>query len=65
MKKTFWSVDYNTWGNGVDTMWFEKYEDAKEFSKADFRDNPVKHTFSKPEKIKEIEIIISYQNFFA
>lgn len=54
--KTFWSVVYN--GIGFDrpaTAWFDNKEDAVKFASEDYRDNPVKHTVSKPDTIAEYE----------
>lgn len=65
MKKTFYSVKCAVWGghNGQTTdIWFDNLTEAKKFAAHDFRDAPVTHTFSRPEKIAEIESLIYEQN---
>lgn len=62
MKKTFYSVEFAVWGaDSTSTMWFDNLEEAKKFANHNYRDNPVRHTYSNPEKIAEIESIISEQ----
>ena len=46
-KVTFWTVKYAVWGaERPSVAWFKSYENAKTFSRADYRDNPVKRTFT-------------------
>ena len=60
--KTFYSVDYIALGMmRASTRWFDNLEEAKEFAKEDFRDNPVRHTYKNEKKIKEIERLIEIQ----
>lgn len=61
MTKTFYSVKCAVFGGGTTDVWFDNLTEAKEFAKADFRDNPVRHTYKNPETIKEIEKIIAMQ----
>lgn len=66
MKKTFYSVRYMALGADKASMaWFDDYERAKEFSKSDFRDNPVRHTFSDPKKIKEAEELVQIEQSYS
>lgn len=58
MKKTkritLWTVDYAVWGaHRTSRAYFRRYEDAKEFAKEDYRDNPVKRTYTE-EHAREI-----------
>lgn len=63
MRKTFYSVEFAVWGaDRTSTMWFDNLAAAKEFAAHDYRDNPVAHTYSRPEKIAEIESIINEQD---
>lgn len=62
MKKVFYSVDYVILGSyKTHRMWFDNLEEAKEFSKADFRAKPVKHVFSSELTIKMAEQLIELQ----
>lgn len=62
MKKIFYSVDYMTLGSDkVHRMWFDNLEEAKEFSKADYRGEPVKHVYSSEATIKMVEDLIELQ----
>lgn len=54
--KTFYSVNYSKWGvSGTNEAWFDNKEAAEKFAAADYRDNPVAHRVSRPEKIREYE----------
>ena len=62
MKKVFYSVDYMIVGSDkTHRMWFNNLEEATEFSKADFRDKPVKHIFDDEKLIKMAEQLIKLQ----
>lgn len=62
MKKVFYSVDYSILGSDkLHRMWFDNLEEAKEFAKADYRDNPVKHVYSSKATIKMVEDLIELQ----
>lgn len=63
MKKTFWSVKYSVWGaDRPRTKWFASKPEALEFyGSTDYVDKPVAHSYSRPEKIAEIEEMISGQ----
>ena len=62
MKKVFYSVDYMILGSDKKhIMWFVSLEEAKEFAKADYRDNPVKHVYSSKATIKMVEDLINLQ----
>ena len=61
MAKTFYSVTY--WdGSAKMTKWFDNAEKANEFADHKYRDDPVRHTYKNPEKIKEVEEIIERQS---
>ena len=61
-KKTFWSVKFAVWGSDrLHERWFESKEKAKSFANKDYCDNPVRHTFTNPQKISEIEEVIEMQ----
>ena len=45
----------------IEMLWFDNLEEAKEFAKADYRDNPVKHTYSSEATIKMVEDLIELQ----
>lgn len=66
MKKTFWSVQYGVWGaDRPGKKWFASKPEALEFyENTDYVDKPVAHTYSRPEKIAEIEEMISEQKNF-
>ena len=62
MIKVFYSVDYMIPGSDKKhRMWFDNLEEAKEFSKADYRDKPVKHVYSSEATIKMVEDLINLQ----
>ena len=57
--KTFYTVDYAIIGaGGTSKKYFDNLADAKEFSKGDYKDNPVTHNIKNPAKIREIENLI-------
>lgn len=59
MKKTFYTVNYTGVGyNGISTAWFDNKEEADKFAARDYADKPVRHTFSKPEVIKDAEMLV-------
>lgn len=59
MTKTFWSVKYSVWGSSIPhEEWFDNKEAADEFAAHDYRDNPVAHRFSNPEKIAAAEFAV-------
>lgn len=43
------------------TMWFDNLKEAEEFSKADYRDKPVKHVYSSKATIEKVEDLINLQ----
>lgn len=51
------------WGaDSPSIKWFASKPEALEFyKKTDYADKPVAHTYSRPEKIEEIEEIIAIQ----
>lgn len=58
MHKTFYSVIYAVWGSGFcfcRQAWFDDYAKAKAFSEEDYRDDVVRHTYTKDESIKSAE----------
>lgn len=56
MKKTFWSVEYRNWGaDSASVRWFDDRDEAYKFANNDYRDKPVAHTYSNPDKIAEAE----------
>ena len=56
MKKTFYSVKYAIWGaDHTSTAWFDNKTDADRFANHDYRDNPIAHTYSRPESITAAE----------
>ena len=63
MKKVFYSVRYIELGlckrNCI--MWFDNIEEAKEFAKADYRDEPVKHVYRNESTIQMVEQLIELQ----
>ena len=63
MKKVFYSVKYNElgWCKNNHTMWFDNLAEAKKFAEADYRDNPVKHTYTSETTIETIERLIELQ----
>ena len=63
MKKVFYSVGYTELAlcKKSSTMWFDNLEEAKEFAKADYRDEPVKHVYSNEATIKMVEDLINLQ----
>ena len=62
MKKVFYSVEYMIWGSDkTHRMWFDNLEEAKEFAKADYRDNPVRHIYRNEKLIEMIEQLIELQ----
>lgn len=62
MKKVFYSVDYMILGSDkTHRMWFDNLEEAKEFAKADYRDNPVKHVYISKATIEMVEDLINLQ----
>lgn len=63
MKKTFWSVEYAVMGGGKSIKWFENKDDAVKFASADYRDNPVRHTVSKPETIEQYNKLVELTNY--
>lgn len=64
-KKTFWSVKYYNGGrgNGCSEAWFDDKEKAYEFANHDYRNNPVRHTVSNLDKIKEYEELVMITNY--
>ena len=64
MTKTFWSVQYSVWGaDRPRTAWFDNADKAKDFASRDYRDNPVRHTYKKPEKIRQAQDLVSLTSF--
>ena len=63
MKKVFYSVRYTELAlcKKSCTMWFDNLKEAKEFSKADYRDKPVKHVYSSKATIEMVEDLINLQ----
>lgn len=62
MAKVFYSVDYMIMGSDkMHRMWFDNLEEAREFAKADYRDNPVKHLYTSKAIIKMVEYLIELQ----
>ena len=62
MKKVFYSVDYMIIGSDKKhRMWFDNLKEANKFSKADYRDEPVKHVYSSKATIEMIEDLINLQ----
>ena len=62
MTKVFYSVDYMILGSDkTHRMWFNNLEEAKEFSKVDYRGEPVKHVYSSETTIKMVEDLINLQ----
>lgn len=56
MTKTFWSVEYSIWGSdSTSNAWFDNFEDAKEFSSHDYRDDPIRHTYRTEASIEDAE----------
>ena len=48
--KTLWEVEYSDWGMcGTRKRYFESEEEAVEWAKEDYRDNPVEVTFTEEE----------------
>lgn len=48
--KTLWEVEYSDWGMcGTRKRYFESEEEAIEWAKEDYRDNPVEITFTEEE----------------
>lgn len=63
MAKTFYSVRYaSPYFYGTRIKWFDNKTDANNFAKRDFCDLPVRHRFSRTEKIREIELTIALQD---
>lgn len=59
MKKTFYTVHYTGIGyNDISTAWFDNKEEADKFAARDYADKPVRHTFSRPEVIREAERLV-------
>ena len=63
MKKTFYSVKYAVMGKGQSVAWFDDKNKAYEFANHDYRDNPVRHTVSNPDKIKACEERVMMTNY--
>ena len=62
MTKVYYSVNYMLSGSDkTHRMWFDKLKEAKEFSKADYRDKPVKHVYSSKATIEMVEDLINLQ----
>ena len=63
MKKVFYSVEYAELELRKKncTMWFDNLEEAKEFSKADYRGKPFKHVYSSKVTIEMVENLINLQ----
>ena len=60
MTKTFYSVNYSTWGSSsTSTKWFDSLDAAKAFATEDYTDEPVAHRCSKPETIKRYEALVA------
>jgi len=58
--KIFYSVRYRTWGADAPMLaWFASKEEAEEFSRYDYRDDPVIHRVSRPEKIEKFERLVA------
>lgn len=65
MKKTFWSVTYAMWGaDGTMEAWFDNKVEAVEFADADYRDEPVRHTVSKPETIRHYDELVARTRYY-
>lgn len=59
--KTFYSVTYSGFGFFCTrTAWFDNKNDAYEFAKQDYADNPIRHTYRDPEKIAEHEKYVEF-----
>ena len=62
MTKVFYSVNYMLSGSDKKhRMWFDNLEEAKEFSKLECRDIPVRHIYNNEELIKMAEQLIELQ----
>ena len=62
MKKVFYSVDYKIQGSDkTHRMWFDNLEEAKDFSKADYRNKPIKHVYNSKATIEMVEDLINLQ----
>ena len=60
MKKTFWCVEYSTWGaNGTANAWFDDIDKAREFASADYSEKPVRHTYKDADKINRAEMLVA------
>ena len=54
MATTFWAVKYAVWGSNVDHYaWFADKEQAEEFAAHDYRDKPVRHTYTRSDSIHD------------
>lgn len=54
--RTFYTVAYN--GLGFDSpriRWFDNRDEANEFSKKDYADKPIRHTYTNEQRIEEAE----------
>ena len=62
MTKVFYSVDYKIQGSDKKhRMWFDNLAEAIKFSKAECRDNPVRHIYNTKELIEMVEQLIELQ----
>ena len=59
MRKTYYSVQYGIWGaNKPGTAWFDNKEEADRFAAHDYRDDPVRHTYSREDSIRDAEELV-------
>jgi len=64
MAKTYYSVVYRNWGaDRASEAWFDNKEKAYNFANHDYRDAPIMHRVSRPEKIKECEELVGMTEF--
>lgn len=62
MTKVFYSVEYMILGSDKKhRMWFDNLKEAKEFAKANYRGEPVKHVYNSEATIKMVEDLINLQ----
>jgi hypothetical protein len=62
--KTYYSVDYSVWGSNIKhTAWFDNKEEAYKFAAGDYRDNPVTHRVSRPEKIAQYDELVTMTQY--
>jgi len=59
MRKTYYSVQYGIWGaNKPGIAWFDSKEEADRFASHDYRDDPVRHTYSREDSIRDAEELV-------